>query len=746
MVYKNIWRGILVACILWGAFFFFYQLGRQSLWHDEILSATHSQLSLKEIIFYKPPANDLAHHAHPVLHYILLHLALILGSSDFFVRLPSAIFGLLLIPLGYFTGKRMVNLETGVLTAFLFALSKAVFAFSQEARMYSQFAFFSLFSLYFLYGILFEKKAKKSDWIGFTCFSVLNFHTHSFAILVLGVEMMGGALILGARLLYREKRKSALIHASLLWLCLGVIAVLAAPELLKPHNLIFQHQHGLVIAPGVRFDPKFFMGIIDHFSANSWFFTKIYMGLFIAGLLINLFRKPSLFLIFILWICVPFLALFHFKASHFFNIRYIVFILPVYLLVIATGISELFQVLQKGLARIHPACRSIKVVLILSIIFMGFIIRDNWAIYQASFVYEKDNWRAAGAYLNDHVQDGDLVYANHLDTLSVSYYFHTKEHHCIQLETEEAIRKASPHDFWFVSAHGEPFHFLDQYKIIDHQRFKSLQVNIYHLQKFYPIQVTDFRLSASKVGPGKKIHCKISLNNPDPWFIEVRSLKVLIYPEGQTGASSTDALENIVLYPQQSVDLIMTLDAPLEEGRFDVRLISSSAPFVFYPLSKGFYLKGAKIVNDAASPFYFTVHFGADDTHMGILLYGPYMRVPEGHYQAMFIMKTGSVDQQEPLAMVDVVADKGGLILGKAVIDQSLERYQAVKVDFTIEEAKQIEFRLHKLVKGDVFCAGVVLNSADPAWMQYYQKDAQFYQLPLIVNGEPPLEGDVSSK
>ena len=110
----------------------FYNLGGQSLWSDEGNSAALATRSLIQI------ARDASHDIHPPLYYWLLHVwTRIAGASEVGLRSFSALTGLLLALTAGAVGRRLFGLTTGLVTAFVMALSPFAVYYSQEARMYS---------------------------------------------------------------------------------------------------------------------------------------------------------------------------------------------------------------------------------------------------------------------------------------------------------------------------------------------------------------------------------------------------------------------------------------------------------------------------------------------------------------------------------------------------------------------------------------------------------------------------------
>lgn len=119
-------------------------LGSESLWYDEAYTAWLAKLPSFERLF-----GAIKGDVHPPLWYTLEWVnARILGTSEFALRLPSAIAGIVLVLLVYKLAlvlkfERRTALATGLLVA---VLPSALY-YSQEARVYSLFTCFALLAL-----------------------------------------------------------------------------------------------------------------------------------------------------------------------------------------------------------------------------------------------------------------------------------------------------------------------------------------------------------------------------------------------------------------------------------------------------------------------------------------------------------------------------------------------------------------------------------------------------------------------
>jgi len=122
-----------------------YRLGYQSIWYDEAVSIHLAMKDLKGLTLHT--AGDI----HPPLYYYLLHFWILMaGPSEFSTAFLSLFFGVLIVALAYRLAGDLYGRQTGVLTAFLIAISPFNLWYSQEIRMYTLGAFLGLISLYCL--------------------------------------------------------------------------------------------------------------------------------------------------------------------------------------------------------------------------------------------------------------------------------------------------------------------------------------------------------------------------------------------------------------------------------------------------------------------------------------------------------------------------------------------------------------------------------------------------------------------
>ena len=208
----------LLTIFLLGALLRVYHLGAQSLWWDEAWSVWISELAVPQMV--QATAQDV----HPPLYYFILHYwMMIFGTSESAVRLLSALFGVLAIPMIYVVGRQLFNKDVGLIAALILALSSFNIWSSQEARMYSLMVLLTLLSMRFF--LRFLQRSTLASSAGYVLFTTLLVYTHFYGLFVVLAQniYVVALLVLSARGIVRLRQ----------WATLQVIVVaLFAPFVL----------------------------------------------------------------------------------------------------------------------------------------------------------------------------------------------------------------------------------------------------------------------------------------------------------------------------------------------------------------------------------------------------------------------------------------------------------------------------------------------------------------------------------
>jgi uncharacterized membrane protein len=130
---------VLAAIVLAGTSLRFTNIGAKELWYDEAFTARVLSYSYTDIVLF-------AKTLHPPLYYILLKAWTgLFGTSELALRAPSAIVGVLTIPLAYWLVSTVTSTKKRALwAALVVAVNPFLITYSQEARSYALLAFLTV--------------------------------------------------------------------------------------------------------------------------------------------------------------------------------------------------------------------------------------------------------------------------------------------------------------------------------------------------------------------------------------------------------------------------------------------------------------------------------------------------------------------------------------------------------------------------------------------------------------------------
>ena len=181
-------------------------LGSQSLWLDEALTGRLARGSLGDLLH-----RVATEEANPPLFYLFEWVwTRVAGTSEVALRLPSALFGIALVPVAFAIGRRLGGQRAAVALAALVAVHPLLVYYSQEARGYAAVALACAVGFgYFLDAL----EGKRALWWALA--SAVALGCHYFAIFPVAIEAaillarrgravlpaLGGVALAGAALL-----------------------------------------------------------------------------------------------------------------------------------------------------------------------------------------------------------------------------------------------------------------------------------------------------------------------------------------------------------------------------------------------------------------------------------------------------------------------------------------------------------------------------------------------------------------
>ncbi len=217
---------MVVAAILRISF-----IDSKSLWLDESLSAHRATLSLSEL--WKVIFNG---HMNMSVYYLMLNgWASIAGTSEFMLRLPSAIFDVATVGLIFTLGVELGDRRAGLLAALMVTVNATCIECAQTARSYAMYVALATLSSIFFIGSL--KRNTESGYLAsYVASAIGTVYTQLFGIFALLSQRV-------SLFLFRSDRKAAIRLTA----CITIVGLLSLPALY--FSIFGHHGHQTWIPP-----------------------------------------------------------------------------------------------------------------------------------------------------------------------------------------------------------------------------------------------------------------------------------------------------------------------------------------------------------------------------------------------------------------------------------------------------------------------------------------------------------------
>ncbi len=427
----------------------FHHLGAQSLWYDEGVAYAHSTRSLPELV------SHLQTNVHVPAYFTLLGWwRNVTGSSEFALRMLSALFSVISVAFAYGLGARLFHPVAGLAAAALVAFNSFSIYYAQEARMYAILTAIAASSMWLFLRIVRERGAEasgKNGWsqaIGLGLVNAFGLYTHfahSFVILTQAALVTLGfcAAFVGWR---RARRRPArpwrhwlkvpLAHVLTLILFLPWLPVAIAQLGVRSHRLqhlpidrmlneIFKH-----LAFGSAFDLS---------ASHLWL---VAFALLLLGLLPSAYRQRErwIALLPVVWVLIS-IAVFLFVGL---GQGFLRFLLPAQLafaLWLGGGVWFLWQLpFGRGPSYLH-ALPKLASALALAVYLLA-LVRGLDALYNDP-AFQRDDMRGLARQIENDLRPGDavIVSAPGLQELLRYYYQADAPVYPLPRGDDEATRK-----------------------------------------------------------------------------------------------------------------------------------------------------------------------------------------------------------------------------------------------------------------------------------------------------------------
>ncbi len=414
--------GLLLLILMLGMGLRLYELDADSMWLDEIITANQARQDLSSILTYNRGSN----YTHPpLIHLVTRFFIAAAGNSDFVLRTQAMLFGSLAILLTYKVGETLWNKEVGLVGSALLAANAYHVQYSQEARSYALMVFLALLSLLFLFKALEGNRTR--FWLGFILCTSLSLYNHYFAALFLPAAVVLAACVIGQNWMSLRRRHGrdseghtshgpSLPASQSLWFLLSLIVVgvsyIPWLPVLRTHIAFFTGYQGQTVAAVASLESSLSLlhTMAQQCSGLSGVPLGLWVGVFAFGLVASDLKRRALVAS---WVGTPFVFLAVVRSGFASEPRYVIFVLPLVLLVIARGITSAARALASRL----PAARGNREWLVPGIVTLTVLIFISLSVPALRDYYssEKEDWRGATAYLLRNMEATDIIIADGQD-------------------------------------------------------------------------------------------------------------------------------------------------------------------------------------------------------------------------------------------------------------------------------------------------------------------------------------------
>lgn len=423
----------LIFFVFSGFLLRFYHLGFNSLWLDEAATHTFAQksfLGIWQLTFIEGEFN-------PPIFYWLEHIILFLGDNEVVLRFIPALAGVLTIPIFYLIGMEFKDKNTGLFLAALLSFSPFHVYYSQEARCYT--LLLLIFSIAFLYYLKTLKSANIRNWIFFGVFSSLTFWIHFYALVPIGL------LYFHSLIINSKKMKENIKNINYIGFSIFLFFLLSLPLILKAINLFFVRTSS---APtwGMKGINSITSTLIE-FSGNNKIVASMFFLLFCIGIILTINKNINKSLLLLLLMFLSLLISYVLSTKMPMAPRYLIYLLPIYFLGIASFYEELYSIIKNR-----------KIIYFL-MMFMIIINLPYFSHYYSSL--QKDDWRGFSEILAKETHENDIIVVlPRYMGQTLDYYYDNKSDQTYEYQASNSLQlqkiysQNKDHQIFYVASQG----------------------------------------------------------------------------------------------------------------------------------------------------------------------------------------------------------------------------------------------------------------------------------------------------
>ncbi|MFH1052066.1 MAG: glycosyltransferase family 39 protein [bacterium] len=295
---------ILLLIVAFGAFLRFYNLGEPSCFNDELETLRVAKYSTISEMINQGIIPDVHPPGFQVIMFYVVHY---IGDSEFWLRFPMALIGILSIPMIYVLGKYLYSSREGLISALMVTVLWAPLFYSQEARSHSMIFLLSIMTTLYWLKILNEysqDKNPKTTWIViYIVFAIISIYTHYLIMFYIFLQGL-------FTLVYFLRSPKYLLRFFIIFIIIIISYLPWLPYAIQH----FQNSPSWITKPSI-FAFGYFLAFLFNLSPYVLFIAVTsYIFLLVYAIKNKHFYKNQFFmsqdLFLLLWLVVPFFIIF----------------------------------------------------------------------------------------------------------------------------------------------------------------------------------------------------------------------------------------------------------------------------------------------------------------------------------------------------------------------------------------------------------------------------------------------------
>jgi len=460
---------VLLFIIFAGGILRLVHLGSNSLWNDELDSWWRSSTTCFSTVINKVITSDM----HPPgYHSFLYFIERYIGDSEYVLRFPSLIAGILAIYLIFLIGRLLYSSREGLISAAFMAFLWAPIYYSQEARMYSFLLLVSLVTVYFWIKIIQSTALNIKIFSAYIISAITVSYLHYFGLFFVILQCIAALLISK-----NEMKRFNIIVCFYAAIFLAFVPWLPAMIYQLKNNL---HEVNWIASPSPVSILDYFRFVFNRSDALLVFVAAFYFFWFFK--VVRQVKEKNKILVFhstlvcLAWLILPIAGAYIFSKLFvpIFNNRNLIISLPAAYLLLARAITQIFGRLKTQ-------------VIIVSLLIITFF---------AQLVYAKEYYtKPQKEQIKEAVNEIVINQTEYKDSLIIGYVWHEDflNYYFKRLGSQKRIdinvgckkdlpvikkiiEKNNNKFIWFIFAHKTPDNELIDYlskrlKLIKHKQF-----------------------------------------------------------------------------------------------------------------------------------------------------------------------------------------------------------------------------------------------------------------------------------